>query len=400
MARWQSFQSFLAEAQETPLEQRQALVNALLREHPDWPWVEGRRATFIYARQGARNVAVNLDTIKADPPFAPMVNLPGTSLWYITRDFSEDDLLDYMLAVNDPMTPLAQEKNIVDRISRFWQTDPYNSARLTTPQMDVSVLRMGSARPFPDWSKMRRVNRGKIHEHTINSNQLNFKGHKLWIYTPPGYEDSGEEYPLLILNDGEWAAGPLQAPAIADVLIKHGQMSPVVIAMIQSGDQSTRAKTFISNDKHYAFTLTELLPFVQTHYRIDSTNLGIGGVDLGAIAAAHDALKNPAVFTGLIMISPPLGKGTGESQLKQYVNRFDTARVLPRRIFQSVGRYEARARFHLPGLALRAALQHRSDTAYRFAEIGSGHSLVAFRSILPEAMAWVFPGETSQNGAE
>ena len=68
------------------------------------------------------------------------------------------------------------------------------------------------------------------------------------------------------------------------------------------------------------------------------------------------------------------------------------AETLPKRIFQSVGRYEARGRFIRPAQAVRDILQGRSGVAYRFVETGSGHGLVGFRGILPEALAWVFPG--------
>jgi enterochelin esterase-like enzyme len=169
--------------------------------------------------------------------------------------------------------------------------------------------------------------------------------------------------------------------------------------MVQSGDQRDRIKTFVSNDKHYSFVLTELLPFLQTQYRIDSANLGIGGVSAGAIAAAHAALKNPAVFSHLAMISPPLGRGIAQDQLRAYAGRFQEARVLPQRIFQSVGRYETRSRFLLPARLLRSILNEREDVAYNYVEVGSGHGLVTFRSILPEALAWTFPGEAAVNGS-
>jgi enterochelin esterase-like enzyme len=202
-------------------------------------------------------------------------------------------------------------------------------------------------------------------------------------------------YPLLILQDGQWASGPLQVPSIADVLIKHKRMTPMVIAMMQSGSHQERNQEYTSNDRHYASLLTELLPFIQINYRIDSTNLGVGGVAIGAIATAHAALKNPAVFNGLIMISPPLGQGEGGDSLSQYASRFEKARVLPRRIFQSVGRYEARVRFLKPAESLCGILEKKSDVAYKFVTIGSGHGLVGFKSILPEALSWVFPPSDS-----
>jgi enterochelin esterase-like enzyme len=333
-----------------------------------------------------------MDTIKADPPFAPMTNLPGTSLWYVMQQFEPDDLLDYMLAVDDPMTPLAAESDIVGRVSQHWRVDPRNPVRMYTTPMDVSVLRMDRARPFPDWSAMNGVPRGRIMEHTIDSRQLGFSGRKLWVYTPPGYGTTDQEYPLLILNEGQWAVGPLQIPYIADALIKHQHMQPIVIAMEQSGAQADRVNDYVSNDKQYTHALLELLPYVQAQYRIDPTHLGIGGVGVGAIGAAHCALKNPAVFNGLIMISPPLGKGVAEDKLEQYAQRFQSAPVLPSRIFQSIGRYEIKARFYRPAQVLRQILEQRTNTAYKYVEIGSGHGLVAFKSIAPEALAWVFPG--------
>jgi enterochelin esterase-like enzyme len=199
-------------------------------------------------------------------------------------------------------------------------------------------------------------------------------------------------YPMLILQDGQWMAGPLQVQYIADALIKYKRIQSVIIAMAQSGDQKDRIKSYVSNDKHYAFLLTELLPFLQTQYRIDSTNLGIGGVSAGANAAAHAALKNPAVFSHLAMISPPLGRGPAQEKIREYAGRFEQAPALPRRIFQSVGRYEAKSRFYLPAQLLNSILRERSDIDYKYIEAGSGHGLVAFRSVMPEALAWIFPG--------
>lgn len=393
MPRWNSFNAFLEEAAQADTnEARQALVDQLLEERTTWPWVEEDRATFIYTGDDVRSVALNLDTIQNDPPFDPMVNLYGTNLWYVTRQFESDDLLDYMLAIDDPLTPLAQERDIAGRIAKHWRADPRNPLRMNTQQMQVSVLRMTLARPFPDWSSFRAVLHGRVTEHDIDSNEVGFSGRKLWVYTPPSYETTAMAYPLLVLHDGQWAIGPLQVPYIADALIKYHRFQPAVIAMIQSGLQDERNREYIGNDQHYAFLLTELLPFVQTHYRIDSANIGVGGVDVGAVAAAHAAVRNPAVFSSLMMISPPLGKGAFQDQLQDLMSRFTTAETLPKRIFQSVGRYEARGRFIRPATVLRDLVQTKRDVAYKFVETGSGHGLVGFKSIMPEALAWIFPG--------
>ncbi len=394
MPRWSSFRSFLDDiAQLNGGDKRQALVDQLLQERPAWPWVEDSQATFVFSQPATTSVALNLDTIPADPPFAPMTQVENTTLWYVTHPFQPDDLLDYMLAVNDPMTPMAQEKNIAQRVADHWRADPLNPVHMDVSPINVSVLRMNDARPFPDWSSLRAVPRGRVYEHPIDSDGMNFHGRKLWVYTPPGYDGSGMVYPMLIMQDGQWATGPLQLPFIADTLIKHKRMLPTVIAMLQSGNQQERDQEYISNDKYYTYLLSELMPFVQTHYRIDSNRVAVGGVAVGAIAAAHAALKNPAVFSRLMLISPPLGRGQYQDQLREYNKRFAAAEMLPKRIFQSVGRYEAKARFHSPAHALKMILDGFTTVDYKFVETGSGHGLVGFRSVLPEALAWMFPGE-------
>ena len=69
-------------------------------------WAEQARSTLIYSGD-AKSVALNFETIQADPPFVPLERLEGTNLWHLTRSFAQDDLLAYMLELRDPTTPPA-----------------------------------------------------------------------------------------------------------------------------------------------------------------------------------------------------------------------------------------------------------------------------------------------------
>lgn len=395
MPNWETFEDFLTEAQATPTDQRQQLVAQLLSERDTFPWINGNQATFVYTRRGAESVALNMDKIRKDPPLVAMQRLDGTHLFYLTVTFETDDLLDYLIAVNDPMTPLKTETQLAERIKKHWRTDPHNPLGIKTANVDVSVLRMPYARPFPDWTRMTNVNSGNTIEHRIDSPILGITNRRVWVHTPPNYADSGLAYPLLIVQDGQWATGPLQIPAIMDALVKHGRMTPIVVAMIQSGDQQVRMREYITGGDYNAFIMEELLPFLQQTYRLDGSRIGMAGAAAGAIAAADVAIQNPDQIEALIMLSPPLGKGAAQDKLMQYAERFRDADLLPRRIFQAVGRYEEPTRFLEPAHQLATLLGERTDTEYRFVELGSGHGLITFRSIMPEALAWVFPGWAS-----
>ena len=396
-ARWVSFIQFLCEIYQLPEAGRQSAVDELLTTHDEWPWVERDRATFVYESLSAQSVSLNLDIVNRDPPFEKMVRLDDTSLWYFQRYFDRDALVDYMFAVDDPGTPLAQELHLMDRVASYWLADPLNSHAVSGSPVNTSVLRMPRARPFADWRAMPSVPRGKVYRHQFSSTQLAFRDRSLWIYTPPGYRVNGEvDYPLLILLDGQWALNIFEAPFIADALIKHGRMQPIIIAMVAASSQSDRVAEYVGNDKHYAMIAAELLPFLQSQHRIEPTDLGLGGVGEGAVAAIHAALKNPAIFSHLIMLSPPLGRAPASRLLRGFIERFRDSPSLPRRIFQSVGRYEHDVAFYKPAMALRDVLDSRmardADLQYKFVELGSGHSLAAFKSIMPEALAHAFPG--------
>ncbi len=394
MPRWQQFDTFLAEAERAPSDAaRQQLVNELLREHPFFPWVEDNRATFAYIGAGTEveRVALNMDVIPNDPPFEPLTQLAGTNFWYVTRQFAPDDLLDYLLVINDPMTPIATERDLVGRVTRYWRADPLNPQRMEASAQTVSVLRMPGARPFPNWAGLRRVTRGTTAELAVSSDELGFSDRRVTVYLPPGYAESESDYPLLILQDGQWMSGPLQAPYIADALIKHQRMEPTIIAMIDSGAGADRDTEYTSMS-YPSFLAGELLPMLQTNFRISAARIGVGGVALGAVAAANAALQHPTVFSRLLMISPPLGRGAYSELLADIRANFERADQLPGRVFQSVGRYEGKARFVRSAESLREVLNHRRDVEYRFALTGTGHGLVAFRAVLPEAMAWAFPG--------
>ena len=150
MPRWDSFSQFLQEVNQLDNDvSRQQLVNELLRERPRWPWVEGTSATFIHQNKDAESLAINLDIIEKDPPFDPMEKLEGTDLWFITRRFQPDDLLDYLVVVDDPMTPLRNDPNLPSRIAR-WKPDDLNPNVVSNGTLAGECSQYAASTPLPE----------------------------------------------------------------------------------------------------------------------------------------------------------------------------------------------------------------------------------------------------------
>jgi len=388
-ARWNSFIQFLCEVYQTPPQEHQRLVDELLSTGDDWPWVERGKATFVYESTTAQHVALNIDIVNRDPPFEHMVQLEGTSLWYFQRYFERDALLDYMFAVDDPGTPLAQDLDLGRRVERYWRADARNTRSISSNQLRASVLQMPRARPFADWARMRAVPRGRVHMHKMHSAQMGFPSRSLWVYLPPGFSaGDGKRLRLLLVLDGQWAMHILQLPYIVDALIKHGKIQPIAVAMLASGTDDR------SSDRYYPMLTSELMPLLAAQHKLEPPALAIAGMSESALAAADVALKNPALYRYLLLLSPPLGAPQHRKLVQTIRQRLQDSPQLPRRIFQAVGRYENEQRFYQPALQLRDILQRRmqydADLDYRFVELGSGHSLAAFKSILPEAIAHAF----------
>jgi predicted alpha/beta superfamily hydrolase len=101
-------------------------------------------------------------------------------------------------------------------------------------------------------------------------------------------------------------------------LITNEQIEPLIIVFISHGgtledrfDEYTptrppNARNGGKADRYGQLLVEELKPFIDSEYRTlkDSSNTGIGGVSLGALASLHFGLKHPTVFGKLALMSP------------------------------------------------------------------------------------------------
>jgi len=130
---------------------------------------------------------------------------------------------------------------------------------------------------------------------------------RLDIILPPGYQQRTTHYPVLYLNDGQ-DLPRLRMQEVLDSLYAEQAIHPfVLVAVHTNADRIQEYGTAAQADymkrgskaNLYAdFVLTELLPYIQKHYRVASgpANTVFAGFSLGGLSAFDIAFHHPERF--------------------------------------------------------------------------------------------------------
>ncbi len=208
----------------------------------------------------------------------------GEGLWSVTLDAVEPGIYDYGF--------------LVDGVR---MVDPGNPSLMPKRSPNTSLLHIqdGSIHDFRD------VPHGTVHVHAHRSEPT---GHfrEFQVYTPPGYETDGEDYPLLVLQHGQgdtfatWV-GHGKAHWILDNLVAEGKAVPMVVLMLDGhplpesyGDGRSPANAeALRRD-----LLEATLPMVERLYRIKAgrEHRAIAGLSMGGLHALTIGLNELDAF--------------------------------------------------------------------------------------------------------
>src|SRR5690606_17852862 len=139
---------------------------------------------------------------------------------------------------------------------------------------------------------------------------------RLTIYTPPGYEESKDKFPVLYLLHG--AGGDEEAwialgrtAQIMDNLIAQGKAKPMIVVMpngnvIQDaapgeGNEGMYKPAFMipkTMDGTYEENFMDIIKFVESNYQVkaDKANRAIAGLSMGGYHTMHISRYYPNTF--------------------------------------------------------------------------------------------------------
>ena len=134
------------------------------------------------------------------------------------------------------------------------------------------------------------------------------------IYKPQNYEQSEAAYPVMYLLDGDGHL--LHTAGITEFLARNGKMPEVVIVALPNTDRTRDLTPSLTNpdnrfptaggaDNFLSFIADELMPFIESEYRVEPYKILVGH-SFGGLLSVHALLSRPDLFNAHISISPSL----------------------------------------------------------------------------------------------
>jgi len=172
--------------------------------------------------------------------------------------------------------------------------------------------RMASGIEIPtktgDYYAIKDVVHGDVRLMRYYSSVLNM-WRNLYVYTPPGYNESVDNYPVLYLLHGGgedergWATQG-KTDLILDNLIAEKKAQPMLVVMV---DGNTGTPGFSEQFlKSFEAELTQsVMPFVEKKYRTkgDAKNRALAGLSMGGLQTLYAGIYNPGLFSYLGVFS-------------------------------------------------------------------------------------------------
>ncbi len=207
--------------------------------------------------------------------------------------------------------------------------------------------------------------------------------YQLHVGLPPSYKkEAGKRYPVMYVTDGYWdfeKIRAIQGALIYDKVVpefiwvglgyagqdlNYGNLRRWELSPVPFGgggpEESGRAADFLKTIE------TEIIPFIEREYRVDSSYRVLGGASLGGLFTLYAMYSKPELFQGYIAATPAVV--VGNDWLLGYEEEFAKAgKPLNARLYVTAGGNES------PGFVggilrynQRVASRKHEGLAYRF----------------------------------
>lgn len=272
------------------------------------PEINGdRTVTFRLMAPEARKVQITgdfLPTQKVKTPYGEY-DAPGVA------DLSRDDRGLWTFTTREGLSPELYLYNMI--IDGVKVTDPANVYSIRDIANTTSIFLVGGDRA--DLYKVNKVPHGTVSRVWYDSPTAGLT-RRCTVYTPAGYEQGRQKYPVLYLLHGiggdEQAWSELgRAAQILDNLIAQGKARPMIVVMTNGnisqeacpGETSEGFKVPTmalpkTMDGYFEQAFPDVIRFVESTYRVhrDKAHRAIAGLSMGGFHSLFISINNPDTF--------------------------------------------------------------------------------------------------------
>ncbi|MGW8316105.1 MAG: esterase [Bacteroidales bacterium] len=272
---------------------------------------EDLTVTFILEAPAAKEVMLSGDWMPAEGfvPGSVKMQKNENGTWVHTTQTLDPELYGYFFTVDG--------LRVIDPLNPFQHRDIASTSSIFIIPGDPA-----------DLYRVQDVPHGTVSKRWYDSPGLEMD-RRLTIYTPPGYEFSGENYPVLYLlhgAGGDEEAWPTKGRAaqIMDNLIAEGKASPMIVVMpngnvIQDaapgeGNEGFYKPRFMvprTMDGTFEETFVDIMQFVENNYRVKAEKAfrAVAGLSMGGYHALHVSRYYPETFDYIGLFSAALMPG-------------------------------------------------------------------------------------------
>jgi enterochelin esterase family protein len=368
MAQGQSLEPFFSNAQSLPPQQQQAAVDSFMRSQRTFPVVENDTTVVFIIQRAAKTVSITGDAMNWNPKGVAMTRLGSTDLWFCRRIHEADARVDYKYIIN----------------GTDWVLDDRNPLICTGGFGANSELRMPRYVQNPESQFYPDIPHGALHDTTLHSKSLG-NSRLVRIYTPPGYETSKENYPVILFHDGLEYITLAQANNTLDYLIWQKRIAPVVAVFVPPVN---RTDEYVDDqiEEFSEFIVHDVVGVIDASYRTlktPSARAVIGASNGGNISlwlGSHYA----HVFGNV---------GAQSSNIVPWLmNRFQSGEKLGLRLYLDLGTYDIPVLIKLVRKFVPILEAQKYDFTYH--EYHEGHSWGNWRARVGEALRFFFGTES------
>ncbi|NNC83765.1 MAG: T9SS type A sorting domain-containing protein [Flavobacteriales bacterium] len=286
-AQGQTFNEFIDYVNGLPESQRSEKTDSLLNNTSSFPITEDGYAHIIY-NGNVSNAQVAGDWTGWNPAGQNLTNISGTDFWYRTAAFDNAARLDYKIVLN----------------GSNWILDPLNPFYAPGGFGNNSELRMPEYEPPVEIEYDPSIPHGTVETHSFTSTNMN-DTRTVKVYLPPGYDQSTEDYPMVLVHDGLEYIDFSQMDNTLDYLIDQGSIPPMIGIFVPPVDRTEEYHESEQAD-FTAFIVDELMSWADQEYRIldGAENHAVLGSSSGGNISIWLGMQHPEVFGKVAAFSP------------------------------------------------------------------------------------------------